>query len=153
MSKKEYIRSQDINGDICYRCRCKLLPSRWDDNPDPPGYKGPWIEDAKDEQGFTEWHRYNHDALRWQHYGRYGGRFDTVQRTLILCSKCTDEVLEEYIREHLYCYSSFNDYHWERREKRNEEAIQQKWDARKKRRQLRSLVKEKTETPQTNRLL
>lgn len=154
MTDNLYIQAQDINGDTCYRCRCKFIPSQWGDKPLPPeDYDGPWLEDTKDDQGNIEWHRYNHDAIRWQHYGGYAGRFDTIQRTLILCSKCTDEVLGPYIREHFYMFSSPEEFHYERRQNRDDELIQRKWDSRRRRRQLRSIVEEKPETPQNTRLL
>ena len=80
------------------------------------------------------------EVLRWSDRGGYFSRgLDTVDMHIVLCEQCKFELLGPYMRFTMSPY----EFHYARREKRDDEAVLQKWRARKARRDLLKTLKQK----------
>lgn len=80
------------------------------------------------------------EALRWHGTGGYFSRgVDMVTMNIVLCENCKFELLGPYIRFSLPLW----EFHYARRERRDDEAIRARWRARQERRALNAMLRNK----------
>lgn len=141
--------SKDDN--CCYRCQRTLLDFDVFDlkhaSSTNPGDEPPY-PDAQDEFERAEnkmWFKKNtgrmkEEALRWSDIaGYYSNNLDGVRMCLVLCEDCKLEILGPFMKFKDAMYGP-GQYHRTRWKQRNDQDVQNRWDARKQRRALHAAL-------------
>jgi len=84
--------------------------------------------------------RNSSEAFRWSHTGGYhSNNLDCMYMCLVLCEDCKLEILGPYMKFKDHTISPYM-HHSRRRATRNDQDIQNRWDARKQKRALRDTL-------------
>lgn len=141
----------------CYRCQRNLLelsamfsmasdPSLVAPSDRPP-YPQPQSEAEKDEN--WRWQQHNRgrnrsEAFRWSAVAGYdSNNLDGMRMCVVLCEDCKLEILGPFMKFKDVMYGP-QQFHRERWKQRNDQDVQNRWDARKQRRMLHAAL------PKTN---
>lgn len=126
--------SKDDN--YCYRCQRSILDLF---DPDHRPHPTPQNDHERDEN--QEWFqqnqgRHNEEVLRWSDVaGYYSNGLDGMRMCLVLCEDCKLEILGPFMKFKDAMYGP-QQYHRERWKRRNDQDVQNRWDARKQKRVL-----------------
>lgn len=133
-----YMKVDATTDSSCYRCKRILVDfGRSGDNPkvktdvDLRPYDHP--KTPQEKEANKKWYDENQfmsseEALRISYIGGYhSNNLDNVHVHLVLCENCVLQVLGAHLKMHV----NDMEYHHERRQHRDDAAIQERWDARK----------------------
>lgn len=132
--------SKDDN--CCYRCQRSIL-DLFDLHSEDPFDQRPYSipkndHEHKENQKWFQQNRgrHNEEALRWSDVaGYYSNNLDGMRMCLVLCEDCKLELLGPFMKFKDAMYGP-QQYHHKRWEQRNDQDVQNRWDARKQKRVL-----------------
>lgn len=143
--------SKDDN--YCYRCQREIL-DLFDLYSEKPSNQRPYPTPQNDHEREEnqKWFqqnmgRHNEEVLRWSDTaGYYSNGLDGMRMCLVLCEDCKLELLGPFMKFKDAMYGP-QQHHRKRWEQRNDQDVQNRWDARKQKRILNSTISSSIQTP------
>lgn len=134
--------SKDDN--CCYRCQ-RVILDLFGNQSDQRPYPTPQNDHEHEEnQKWFQQNRGRHyeEALRWTDVaGYYSNNLDGMRMCLVLCEDCKLEILGPFMKFKDQMYGP-QQHHRQRWKQRNDQEVQNRWDARKQNKTLLKVIKD-----------